>query len=56
MSNYELTAAGWIFMLASCGSMVIWTAWCYYRVVTMPPATEDTEAPPLDINTHDRET
>ena len=55
MSTYELTAAGWIFMLVSCISMVIWTAWCYWRVLTAPEAAEHMHAP-LDIDTQDLNT
>jgi hypothetical protein len=54
MSNYELTIAGWLFMLVSCISMVLWTGWCYYRVLTTPEVTEHMHAP-LDIDTHDLE-
>jgi len=55
MNSYELTTAGWVFMLVSCGSMVIWTAWCYFRVLTTPDTAEHMHAT-LDIDTHDLDT
>jgi len=55
MNSYELTGAGWAFMLLSCGSMIVWTAWCYFKVLTTPHATEHMHAP-LDIDTHDKGT
>jgi len=27
-------------MLVSCGTMIVWTAWCYYRVLTAPHPTD----------------
>ncbi len=55
MQSYQLTTAGWVFMAVSCVSMVVWTAWCYYRVLTAPQASEHMHAP-LDIDTHDKDT
>ena len=42
-SPHTLTAAGWYFMLVSVGGVVVWTAWCFYKVLTAPEANE---APP----------
>ncbi len=55
MSSYELTVPGWVFMLMSCGSMIVWAAWCYFRVLTTPSAAEHMHAP-LNIDTHDLDT
>jgi hypothetical protein len=55
VESYELTTDGWIFMLVSCASMVFWTGWCYYRVLTTPEASEHMHAP-LDIDPHDKNT
>jgi hypothetical protein len=55
MSTNGLTIGGWIFMLGSCGAMVVWTAWCYYLVLTTPSATEHMHSP-LDIDTKDLDT
>ncbi len=38
--DYSLTTAGWVFMIVSCVSMIIWTGWCYYRVLTAPVAPQ----------------
>lgn len=50
-----MTAAGWILMLTSCGSVLGLTIFCYYRVFTIPRTTEHMHAP-LDIDTHDKDT
>ena len=49
-----MTVSGWIFMLVSCGAMVVLTAWCFYRVLTRPATTEQMHAPG-DIDPHDQE-
>jgi len=50
-----MTTAGWIFMLVSCGCVVILTVFCYYRVLKAPRPSEHMHAP-LDIDTHDIDT
>ena len=50
-----MTLAGWIFMLASVGFVLWLTAFCFYRVLAKPAATEHMHAP-LDIDTHDANT
>lgn len=50
-----MTAAGWLFMLLSCGSVLGMTLWCYYRVLTTPKTTEHMHAP-IEIDTHDKDT
>jgi hypothetical protein len=49
-----MTSAGWIFMLCSLGSVIALTAFCFFRVLSKPAATERMHAP-LDIDTQDRE-
>lgn len=36
-----MTAAGWIMMTLSVGSVLGLTAFCLYRVLTLPPAELD---------------
>lgn len=50
-----MTTAGWIFMGCSLAFVVGLTAFCFYRVLSRPPATEHMHAP-LDIDTRDRDT
>ncbi len=50
-----MSALGWIFMLTSCGTVTLLTAYCYYRVLTTPRTDEHLHAP-LEIDTHDRGT
>jgi hypothetical protein len=52
----SLNASGWVIMGLSIGSVLILSAFCYYRVMTMPPAdaTDHLKAP-LDIDTRDHE-
>ena len=45
MNEIDMSPAGWVFMLGSCGLMVIWTAWCYYKVLTTPAAAEHVHTP-----------
>jgi hypothetical protein len=49
-----MTIAGWTIMIASVGSVLLLTAFCLYRVLTMPAeeVTEHLKAP-LDIDTKD---
>lgn len=36
-----MTAGGWIFMLASVGTVWVLTFWCFHRVLTLPPNDDD---------------
>lgn len=49
-----MTAAGWAFMLISCGGVLSLVTFCFYRILTAPKATGHMHAP-LDIDTHDAE-
>lgn len=33
-----MTPLGWLMMITSCSSVIALTAFCLYRVVTLPPA------------------
>jgi hypothetical protein len=48
------TAAGWTIMIVSIGAVCALTAYCFYKVLTLPPreVTEHLKAP-LDIDTKD---
>lgn len=50
----EPTPAGWTIMIVSIGSVCALTAFCFYRLFTLPPreVVEHLKAP-LDIDTHD---
>lgn len=50
-----MTPAGWILMLASCGTVVSLMLYCYYRVLTTPSSSKHLHAP-LEIDTHDQDT
>lgn len=45
---------GWVMMIVSVGGVLVGTAWCFYRVLTLPPVEveESLHAPPA-IDTHD---
>lgn len=49
-----MNPAGWIIMIISVGSVLSLTAFCFYRVLTLPPVkvTEHMKSP-LDIDTGD---
>jgi hypothetical protein len=49
-----MTLAGWAIMILSVGSVLALTAFCFYRVLTLPPleVTEHLKAP-LEIDTRD---
>ena len=49
-----MTTAGWIFMLASLGFVLVLTFYCFFRVLSKPAATNHMHAP-LDIDTRDKE-
>ena len=49
-----MTAAGWFVMIVSVGSVLALTAFCLYRVLTLPPVElEDVNVAPLEIDTRD---
>jgi hypothetical protein len=50
-----MTTAGWIFMVGSIGFVVGLTAFCFYRVLARPAAANHM-TPPLEADTHDRNT
>ena len=48
-----MTPAGWAMMIVSVGGVLLGTAWCFYRVLTLPPVeAESLHAPPA-IDTKD---
>jgi hypothetical protein len=48
-----MTAAGWTVMIVSVGSVLVLTAYCFYRVLTLPAKELDDIKAPLDIDTGD---
>jgi hypothetical protein len=50
-----MTTAGWAIMIVSVGSVLTLTAFCFYRVLTLPPAEIDELKAPLHIDTGDIE-
>lgn len=47
---------GWIMMIVSVGSVVTLTAFCLFRVFSLPSAdVQDLDIAPLDIDTGDRQ-
>jgi hypothetical protein len=48
-----MTAAGWTIMIVSVGSVLTLTAFCFYRVLTLPASELDEIKAPLDIDTGD---
>ena len=49
-----MTAAGWVIMVISVGSVCMLTAFCFYRLLTLPPEiVEEHIKAPLDIDTGD---
>lgn len=47
--------SGWIFMLFSLSFVIVLTAWCFWKVMSKPAATDHMHAP-LDIDTKDLNT
>jgi hypothetical protein len=46
--------SGWAVMIVSVGSVLALTAFCFYRVLTLPPVEiEEHLKAPLDIDTKD---
>jgi hypothetical protein len=50
-----MTPAGWTIMIVSVGSVLALTAFCFYRVLTLPASELDEIKAPLDIDTGDIE-
>jgi hypothetical protein len=49
-----MTPAGWTIMIVSVGSVLTLTAFCLYRVLTLPPTVaEEHLKAPLEIDTGD---
>ena len=46
-----MTTGGWVVMLLSVGSVLTLASFCVYRVLTLPPADEESVKGPLDIDT-----
>jgi hypothetical protein len=40
-----MTTAGWIFMIVSLSSVLALVTFCYYKVLTNPPAANHMQAP-----------
>lgn len=50
-----MRTSGWIFMLLSVGSVIVLTAWCFVKVLTMPKPENHVHSP-VDIDTRDLNT
>jgi hypothetical protein len=50
-----MTTAGWTIMILSVGSVCILTAYCFYKVLTIPVQDIADVRSPLDIDTGDTE-
>jgi hypothetical protein len=49
-----LTTAGWTIMIVSLAAVTLLNVFCFYRVLTLPPAAvEDHMKAPLEIDTGD---
>lgn len=48
-----MNSAGWTIMIVSVGSVLTLTAFCFYRVLTLPAMELDELKAPLDIDTGD---
>jgi hypothetical protein len=48
-----MTAAGWIIMIVSVGSVLTLAAFCVTRVLTLPPVDLEEVKGPLEIDTGD---
>ena len=49
-----MTPLGWLIMIVSLDSVIGLTAYCLYRVLTLPPAEiESLDVAPLEIQTPD---
>ena len=49
-----MTLPGWLMMFASCSSVIALTAFCLYRVFTLPPVEAGEIHSRLEMETHDR--
>lgn len=50
-----MNALGWTFMIVSMSSVLALVIFCYYRVLTNPPAANHMQAPQT-LDTHDKGT
>jgi hypothetical protein len=48
-----MTLAGWVMMIVSVGSVLVLTAYCLYRVMTLPPVEVEDLTYPLEADTGD---
>lgn len=48
-----MTAAGWIVMILSVGSVLALVSYCLYKVLSLPPVEEESLKGPLGIETPD---
>jgi hypothetical protein len=48
-----MNAAGWTMMTVSVTSVILATAWCFYRILTLPSAEADAFHGPPAIDTRD---
>lgn len=48
-----MTPAGWIVMAVSVGGVLLGAAWCFYRILTLPPVEAETFHAPPGIDTRD---
>ena len=49
-----MTPLGWLIMISSLTSVIALTAFCLYRVLSLPPVEiENLDTAPLDIDTRD---
>lgn len=48
-----MTAAGWLFLIVSCGGVTALVLWCFWRVLSLPAPSEEIHTP-LDIETDER--
>jgi hypothetical protein len=53
MPSYDINWQGLAVMLISVGSVLVLTAFCLVRVLTLPPVEEESLRGPLDIDTRD---
>jgi hypothetical protein len=49
-----MTPLGWLMMIASCSSVIALTAFCLYRVLTLPPVEVGKIHSRLEMETQDR--
>ena len=50
-----MTAAAWMMMTVSVGTVLLLVGFCLYRVLSLPPMDQESIKGPLDIDTGDAE-